>query len=291
MMIKKIFVPFNYFFILMAIFVSSKLFAHGISVSDKALMHSGGLLEYIYLGAIHMITGYDHLLFLLGVIFFLNQFKDIVKFITAFTLGHSITLIFATLFHISANYFLIDAVIALSVCYKGFENMDGFKKYLNCKSPHLLYVVFLFGLIHGFGLSTRLQQLHLGKDALIMKILSFNVGVELGQILALTVIFLALVSFKKTRFFNAFSLVSNMGLLIIGFLLFIMQMHGFLHSSHPDDFGFNNKYHIKAHQNSEFFQQQTDQKKFKTPSKGVHNHHKKQHGSPTHRHGSKIHRH
>src|SRR5215207_2710924 len=161
--------------------------AHGISEADKQGILEGGNLEYIKLGATHMLTGYDHLLFLFGVIFFLTNFKDIVKFITAFTLGHCITLVFATLLHIKANFYLIDAVIALTVCYKAFDNLDGFRKYIGMQSPNLLAAVFLFGLIHGLGLSTRLQQLPLGHDGLVLRILSFNVGVEVGQIMALVV--------------------------------------------------------------------------------------------------------
>ena len=121
--------------------------------------------------------------------FFLTRFSDIVKFVTVFTLGHSITLIFATLFQITANYYLIDAVIAFSVIYKGFENLGGFKKWLSIKPPNLILMVFLFGLIHGFGLSTRLQQINLGDHDLIYSILSFNIGVELGQIAALSIVF------------------------------------------------------------------------------------------------------
>src|SRR5215204_3980511 len=170
--------------------------AHGISDADKQGILEGGNLEYIKLGAKHMLTGYDHLLFLFGVIFFLTKFTDIVKFITAFTLGHCITLVFATLFHIKANFYLIDAVIALTVCYKAFDNLDGFKKYLDVNAPNLTGAVFLFGLIHGFGLSTRLQQLPLGHDGLVLRILSFNVGVELGQIVALSVMALFLAGWR-----------------------------------------------------------------------------------------------
>ena len=108
-----------------------------MSEADKAKILDAGYMEYVELGASHMLTGYDHLLFLFGVIFFLNNFKDVVKFITVFTVGHSITLIFATFLGIKANYFLIDAVIALTVCYKGFDNLDGFKKYLDVKAPNL----------------------------------------------------------------------------------------------------------------------------------------------------------
>ena len=161
-------------------------FAHGISDADKQGILEGGNLEYIKLGMTHMLTGYDHLLFLFGVMFFLTRLRDVVKFITAFTLGHCLTLVFATLLHIQANYYLVDAVIALTVCYKAFDNLDGFKKYIGVQAPNLLAAVFLFGLIHGFGLSTRLQTLPLGQEGLVLRILSFNLGVELGQIMALS---------------------------------------------------------------------------------------------------------
>jgi len=147
-----------------------------------------------------MITGYDHILFLIGVIFFLTRFSDIVKFVTAFTIGHSITLIFATLFKITANYYLIDAIIAFSVIYKGFENLDGFKKWFSINPLNLVLMVFIFGLIHGFGLSTRLQQINLGDNNLIYSILSFNVGVELGQIAALAIVYPLLLSIRGKYF-------------------------------------------------------------------------------------------
>jgi len=169
---------------------SGLIFSHGISESDKSEIIQGTLIDYLYLGAKHMITGYDHILFLIGVIFFLTRFSDIVKFVTAFTIGHSITLIFATLFKITANYYLIDAVIAFSVIYKGFENLGGFKKWLSLNPPNLVLMVFIFGLIHGFGLSTRLQQINLGDNNLIYSILSFNVGVEFGQIAVFLIVFL-----------------------------------------------------------------------------------------------------
>jgi len=229
-------------------FVSTNLFAHGISEADKMAMLEGGYLAYLWLGATHMLTGYDHLLFLFGVIFFLTGFKDIVKFITAFTLGHSITLIFATVFKITANYYLVDALIALSVCYKGFENIDGFKKYLGIKSPNLLAIIFGFGLIHGFGLSTRLQQLPLGDEGLIPRILSFNVGVELGQIIALAIMLGIVTSLRKASGFKRLSVVSNHGLIAAGVFLFAMQMHGFTHTVHSDDYGFSEDNHYHAHE-------------------------------------------
>ena len=177
---------------LLRLFLLSVLFcypvllaAHGVSDADQEILSNGGLLAYILVGAKHMVTGYDHLLFLTGVIFYLSNFKDIVRFITVFTIGHSITLISATYLGIKADEHLIDAVIALSVLYKGFENLGGFEHWFKTKSPNLLMMVFIFGLIHGFGLSTRLQSFNLGAEQFLLKIISFNIGVELGQIAAL----------------------------------------------------------------------------------------------------------
>ncbi|MEM6966376.1 MAG: HupE/UreJ family protein [Bacteroidota bacterium] len=201
--------------------------AHGVSRSDQEILTNGGLGSYIWVGAKHMVTGYDHILFLVGVIFFLKDFRDIVRFITVFTIGHSITLIFATLFEIKADEHLIDAVIALSVLYKGFENLDGFPKLLNMKSPNLLLMVFIFGLIHGFGLSTRLQSFDIGTDAILAKIICFNVGVELGQITALLPI-VALISFwKGKKGYDSFYNLTNWGLVVAGIALFIFQMYGY----------------------------------------------------------------
>lgn len=135
----------KYLLSLVTLGMNSNAFAHGISAADKEAMLSGGYIKYIWLGGTHMLTGYDHLLFIFGVIFFLSTFKDIVRFISVFTLGHCITLIFATFYKITANYFLIDAVIAVSVMYKGFENINGFKKFFDWEPPNLLKMVFLFG--------------------------------------------------------------------------------------------------------------------------------------------------
>lgn len=239
-------------FILM--FYSINSFAHGISEDAKQSMIEGGYFQYIWLGAEHMLTGYDHLLFLLGVIFFLATFRDVVKFISIFTLGHSVTLIFATFLGVSANYWLVDAVIALSVCYKGFDNNKGFQNYFEMKkAPNLLIMVFIFGLIHGFGLSTRLQQLPLGEKGveMLMRILSFNLGVELGQILALSIMLLLLSSIRKKNIFRKLSKFTNDGLILAGFMLFLMQLHGYLHTSNPDEFGFGEDSHIHHHEDLE----------------------------------------
>ena len=214
--------------ILISLFIYPFLLAaHGVSESDQEILSNGGLLEYIFVGAKHMVTGYDHLLFLIGVIFYLNNFKDIVRFVTVFTIGHSITLISATYLGIKADEHLIDAVIAISVLYKGFENLDGFKKILGIKSPNLLLMVFIFGLIHGFGLSTRLQSFDMGTGQFLEKIISFNIGVELGQVLALIPIVFIISKWKARDSYRTFYKTVNWFLIIAGIALFIFQMYGY----------------------------------------------------------------
>lgn len=201
-------------------------FGHEVSSADQEILRTGGLWAYIRVGATHMLTGYDHLLFLTGVIFYLNGFKDILKFITVFTIGHCITLIGATYSGITANEHLVDAVIALSVLYKGFENLGGFDK-IGFKSPNLLLMVGLFGLIHGFGLSTRLQSFDIGSEQFLAKILCFNLGVEAGQVLALIPIVFIITLSRKHAQFPAFYKAVNWYLVLAGIGLFLYQMYGY----------------------------------------------------------------
>jgi len=232
---------------IIAMLIVSQAFGHGMSEAEKQSIIDGGNLSYLWIGATHMLSGYDHLLFVFGIIFFLTKFRDIVKYITAFTLGHSATLIYATFNGIQMNYFLIDAVIGLSVAYIAFANLDGFKKYWNINPPNMLYMIIALGLIHGLGLSTRLQQLPLSEDQLLLNIISFNVGIELGQIMALTAMLLLLAGWRKSPSFAQFSRISNMFLIIAGFYLAMMQMHGYSHVSNPDEFGFSSDNHIHDH--------------------------------------------
>lgn len=219
--------------------LSQMAFGHGMSEAEKQSIIEGGNLRYMWIGITHMLSGYDHLAFVFGIIFFLTKFKDIVKYITAFTLGHSITLIFATFSVIQVNYFLIDAVIALSVCYIAFQNLDGFKKYLNIKAPNMMAMIFSFGLIHGLGLSTRLQQLPLSEDSLLMNIISFNVGIEIGQISALAVMLLLITAFRSSHAFKSFSKAANSFLIVAGGYLFLMQMHGYEHVANAEELASN----------------------------------------------------
>ncbi len=252
---------------------SGLIFSHGISESDKTEIIHGSLIDYLYLGAKHMITGYDHILFLIGVLFFLTSYRDIVKFVTAFTVGHSITLIIATLFKISANYYLIDAVIAFSVIYKGFENLDGFKKWLRKNPPNLILMVFIFGLVHGFGLSTRLQQLNLTDHNLIYSILSFNVGVELGQISALLIVFPLLLIIRGESF-KKISVLLNWGLIFLGMLLLIYQLNGY--------FTFEKNHNNQIHEKQMKLDEHNHDVKEAAPH--LHNHDKKKHSHDKHHH-------
>ena len=252
-----------------AMLLTSQAFAHGMSEAEKQIIIEGGNLRYIWIGATHMLSGYDHLAFVFGIIFFLTRFKDIVKYVTAFTLGHSITLIFATFNAIQVNYYLIDAVIALSVCYIAFANLDGFKKYLNVTAPNMLAMIFGLGLIHGLGLSTRLQQLPLSEDHLLMNILSFNVGIELGQITALALMLLIIAAFRKSHSFPVFSKISNFGLILAGGFLFLMQMHGYEHTANAEEYSTGSEPANNA-KNSDSAQQSdwTDTIKITLPARG-----------------------
>lgn len=205
--------------------------AHDVSGGDRELLEHGGLLAYIWVGAKHMLTGYDHLLFLVGVVFFLKDFTQIVRFITAFTIGHSVTLIAATYLEVSVNEYLIDAIIGLSVFYKGFENLGLFQKTLRVNPPHLLNMVFIFGLIHGLGLSARLQSFTENQEGILPKILCFNLGVELGQIIALIPIVYAINIWRKKNSFEAFFKATNTYLLIAGIALATYQIWHFLNLS------------------------------------------------------------
>ena len=182
---------------------------------------------FLYLGAKHMVTGYDHLLFLAGVIFFLYRLRDVILYVSLFTLGHSLTLLIGVLADVSVNAYVIDAIIGLSVVYKGFENINGFERVFNVK-PNTRIAVLVFGLFHGLGLATKLQEFMVSENGLVANILSFNVGVEIGQILALTGV-VALLSVWRTRpSFQSSGFAANAVLMVGGFLLAGIQMVGFV---------------------------------------------------------------
>ena len=207
----------------------SVAFAHNVSKRDASFVQSNqgaAIAPFVYLGAKHMVTGYDHLAFLFGVIFFLYRLKDVVTYVSLFTLGHSITLLAGVLGGIHANSYVVDAIIGFSVVYKAFDNMDGFKRFLGFE-PNTKLAVLIFGLFHGFGLATKLQDLDLSKNGLVTNILSFNVGVEIGQVLALTAVLIAL-SFWRTRIgFLRHAFATNATLMAAGFMLTGYQIAGY----------------------------------------------------------------
>ncbi len=182
---------------------------------------------FLYLGAKHMVTGYDHLLFLVGVVFFLRRFRDVVLYVSLFTVGHSITLLAGVLGGLRANPYLIDAVIGFSVAYKGFENIGGFERVLGVR-PDTRIAVLLFGLFHGFGLATKLQEFTVVKTGLVANILSFNAGVEVGQGIALTAVVLALRGWRSRTSFDRYAFATNTLLITAGFLLAGHQLFGYL---------------------------------------------------------------
>jgi hypothetical protein len=212
---------------------TSSAWAHGVDPAYVSLIQNGTNLDYMWLGAVHMFTGYDHILFLIGVVFLLTSIADIVKFITAFTVGHSLTLLFGTLAGITANPYLVDAVIAVSVIYKAFDNLDGFRRYLQTNAPNALAMVFAFGLVHGFGLATRIQEFPLPEDALVWRIMSFNLGVELGQVGALIVILAAVNLWRRFPSFSRLTFAANSVLALAGAGLLAMQLHGYAHTADP----------------------------------------------------------
>ena len=203
--------------------------AHGVTKRDALFVESvdgAAIGPFLYLGAKHMVTGYDHLLFLVGVIFFLYRLKDVLLYVSLFTLGHSLTLLGGVLGNINANAYLIDAVIGLSVVYKAFENMGGFERVFGFR-PNTRAAVMIFGLFHGFGLATKLQELALPPTGLVANIVSFNVGVEIGQGLALTGILIAISFWRRHRGFITHAFATNTALMAGGFMLIGYQLTGY----------------------------------------------------------------
>jgi len=202
--------------------------SHGVAAGDADYLErlSGvAFLPLMYLGAKHMVTGYDHLLFLAGVIFFLYRLKDVALYVTLFAVGHSSTLLLGVLAGIHANAYIVDAIIGLSVVYKAFENLGGFQKlgiHIDTRAA-----VLLFGLAHGFGLSTKLQDLALSPDGLVANMIAFNIGVELGQFAALALILVAFNLWRNSGTFNRGAWAANLVLMTAGFVLFGYQLTGY----------------------------------------------------------------
>lgn len=215
--------------LLVAVLIPSVCFGHNISESNAQFVEGvdgAAVVPFLYLGAKHMVTGYDHLLFLVGVIFFLYHVKDVVLYVTLFTIGHSVTLLSGVLANWQVNAYLIDAIIGFSIVYKAFENIGGFQKVFGI-SPNTKVAVVIFGLFHGLGLATKLQDFSIAEEGLITNILSFNIGVEIGQALALSFILLILLRWRQTENFKKHAFFANTLLMTGGFLLAGYQLSGY----------------------------------------------------------------
>jgi hypothetical protein len=209
--------------------IAMPAFGHGVAEGDADFIQriSGvAFLPYLYLGAKHMFTGYDHLLFLAGVIFFLYKIKDVALYVSLFAIGHSVTLLLGVLGGIRADAYVVDAIIGLSVVYKAFENMGGFERMgIRIDTRH---AVFLFGLAHGFGLSTKLQDLTISSDGLVPNMIAFNIGVEFGQLAALTIMLLIFDYWRKSPSFLRGAFNTNLVIMTAGFILFGYQLTGYI---------------------------------------------------------------
>jgi len=220
----------NYKSLLLALLVSGlPALAHNVAAKDAEFLkqNAGALIvPYIYLGAKHMVTGYDHLLFLFGVIFFLYRMRDVAVYVTCFAIGHSVTLLAGVLTGLHLNPYIVDAIIGLSVVYKAFDNLDGFRTWFGFQ-PNTKLAVLAFGLFHGFGLATKLQELNLSKVGLVGNMISFNVGVEIGQLIALSIILFFMTWWRRTSDFAKHAVLANVAVMTAGFLLMAYQLGGY----------------------------------------------------------------
>lgn len=218
-----------YFAMAVLALVSIEAFAHGVDDKTRVFLEQNTGVQFIpflYIGAKHMITGYDHLLFLVGVIFFLYRSRDVLLYVTMFTIGHSSTLLFGVLSDVQVNAYLIDAIIGFSVIYKGFDNLGGFKRCFNWQ-PNTQWAVLIFGLFHGFGLATKLQEFSLPEEGLITNLIAFNIGVELGQFAALAIILIVINAWRKLPSFQRLSTMTNTALMSAGCMLIGFQLTGY----------------------------------------------------------------
>lgn len=225
---------FNKAFIFVALFAALAVFipdagAHGVTAGDKGYIQesSGSLtLPFIYLGAKHMVTGYDHLLFLFGVVFFLYRFRDVAVYVSLFAVGHTVTLLLGTLMEISVSAYLIDAIIGFSIVYKALDNMGAYQRWFGFQ-PNTKAATLIFGLFHGFGLATKILDYKVSPDGLILNLLSFNIGVELGQMMGLAMILIVMGFWRRSDGFMRHAYAAQVVLMTGGFLLVGYQLVGY----------------------------------------------------------------
>lgn len=212
--------------------IGNQVLAHGVDGDTQTFLSGNegvAFGPFLYIGAKHMITGYDHLLFLVGVIFFLYRPKEVLLYVSFFTIGHSATLLLGVMADIAINSFLIDAIIALSIVYKGFDNLGGFQRFFGTQ-PNTKAAVLIFGLFHGFGLASKLQEFKFDKEGLFTNLIGFNIGVEIGQFIALAFVLIIMSVWRTHSSFMKFSTLTNTMLMAAGFLLLGYQLTGYFTS-------------------------------------------------------------
>jgi hypothetical protein len=215
---------------LTSVLLGAAAFAHGVADDDKSFIEQTSgpqLIPFMYLGAKHMVTGYDHLLFLVGVIFFLYRLREVAGYVTLFAVGHSVTLLYGVLGGAQVNAHIVDAIIGLSVVYKALDNLGAFQRWFGFQ-PNTKAAVLILGFFHGFGLATKLQEFKLPEDGLVANILAFNAGVEIGQMLALGAILIAMNFWRRTDAFGRQAFAANVALMAAGFVLIGYQLTGYL---------------------------------------------------------------
>ena len=215
--------------LLIAVSMSGAAFAHGVAEGDKGYIQeiSGvHLMSFLYLGAKHMVTGYDHILFLLGVIFFLYRMKDISIYVSLFAIGHSTTMRAGVFFNFGINSYIIDAIIGLSIVYKALDNMGAYQRWFGFQ-PDTKAATLIFGFCHGFGLSSKILDYEISPDGLLPNLLAFNVGVEIGQLLALGAILIVMGFWRRTPSFLKHAYTANVVMMAAGFLLIGYQLTGY----------------------------------------------------------------
>jgi len=214
--------------VLLFILFAAMAYAHGVAQGDKGYIQeiSGThLLPFVYLGAKHMVTGYDHLLFLAGVIFFLYRLKDIAIYVSLFAIGHSVTMLYGVYAGVNVNAYFIDAIIGLSVVYKTLDNLGAYQRWFGIQ-PNTKVATVVFGLFHGFGLAAKIQEYEIAREGLLPNLLAFNVGVEIGQLLALGTILIAMGYWRRTTAFLKYAYTANVAMMCAGFILIGYQLTG-----------------------------------------------------------------
>ena len=216
--------------VVLAAGLTGSAWAHAVAEGDKGYIQEitgVHILPFIYLGAKHMVTGYDHLLFLFGVVFFLYRLQHIAIYVTIFAVGHSTTMLLGVAFNIGINSYIIDAIIGLSVVYKALDNLGAYQRWFGVQ-PDTKAATLIFGLFHGFGLSSKILDYEISPDGLMPNLLAFNVGVEIGQLLALTGILIVMGYWRRTAGFWKHAYTANVLMMTAGFMLIGYQLTGYV---------------------------------------------------------------